>query len=84
MEGEFGDRFHKFFELLVLDDWLDVVRGAKHLYPTVQCDFKLALEHACHRETLSATCVFGQHLELRLSLKQAHCFTIRLRRSVYI
>ncbi len=44
MEGEFGDRFHQFLELLVLDDWLDVVSGAKHLYPTVQCYFKLVLE----------------------------------------
>ena len=44
MQGEFGDRFHQFLELLVFDDWLDVMSGAKHLYPTVQYDFKLVLE----------------------------------------
>ena len=50
MEGEFGDRFLlQFLELPVLLDWLDVVSGVQ---TTVQCDFKLALEHACYSETL--------------------------------
>ncbi len=44
MEGKFGDRFHRLLDLLVLDDWLDVVSEAKHLHPTVQSDFELVLE----------------------------------------
>ena len=85
MESEFGDRFLQFLELPGLLDWLDVVSGAKHLYPTVQCDFKLVLERlsqldfkvqlVCLASTFSCACFV---------FEESSCIAIRLRRSVCI